>query len=126
MAMSTWNARVSELKQDIRALGFALTHPRTPWYTKALAVWVVAYAISPLDLIPDPIPLLGYLDDAVLLPLGVWLIAKMIPMEVLEECRRRAETESPYHPWLRWSGGAAILFLWGALLWWMVCYVWRW
>lgn len=124
--MSKWKARVSELKRDIRALGLALAHPRIPWYTKALAVCVVAYAISPLDLIPDPIPLLGYLDDAILLPLGVWLTLKMIPMDVLKECRRRAETDSPYHPWLRWIGGAVILFIWGALLWLMIRYVWRW
>ena len=72
------------------ALYLACRDPRVPWYAKVLAALVVAYALSPIDLIPDFIPVLGYLDDALLLPLGVLAVRAMIPREVMEECRWRA------------------------------------
>lgn len=79
------------VKRDTVALYFAARHPRTPWYAKALAACVVAYALSPLDLIPDFIPVLGYLDDLLLIPIGVWLALMLIPSDVMAECRARAE-----------------------------------
>jgi uncharacterized membrane protein YkvA (DUF1232 family) len=63
---------------------------RTPWYAKLVVGLVVAYALSPIDLIPDPIPVLGYLDDLILLPLGILLSRKLIPADVMEHCRRQA------------------------------------
>ena len=75
------------LKREVRALYLAYRDPRTPWYGRVLAALVVAYALSPIDLIPDPIPVLGYLDDLILIPLGVWLALRMIPREVMAECR---------------------------------------
>lgn len=79
------------VKRDAVALYLAARDPRTPWYAKALAAVVVAYALSPIDLIPDFIPVLGYLDDIVIVPLGLWLVLRMIPAEVMEECRVEAE-----------------------------------
>lgn len=80
------------LRREVFTLYVAFRHPRVPWYAKALAIAVVGYALSPVDLIPDFIPLLGYLDDLVLIPLGVWLVVRLIPPEVLAQCRRDAES----------------------------------
>ncbi len=65
-------------------------HPRTPWYAKVWLAGVVAYALSPIDLIPDFIPVFGYLDDLILLPLGIWIGMKLVPADVVAECRNRA------------------------------------
>ena len=78
------------LKVEVHALYLAYKDPRVPWYARALAAVVVGYAFSPIDLIPDPIPILGYLDDLVLIPLGVALAIRMIPPQVLAECREEA------------------------------------
>ncbi|TDT62406.1 YkvA family protein [Fonticella tunisiensis] len=79
------------LKKNINLLYIAYKHKKTPWYAKALTFIVVAYALSPLDLIPDFIPVLGYLDDLFLIPLGITVSMKLIPEEVIEECREMAE-----------------------------------
>lgn len=79
------------LKRDGVTLWFAGKHPRTPWHAKALGAFVVAYALSPIDLIPDFIPVLGYLDDVILLPALIWAAMRMLPPDVLAECRVRAE-----------------------------------
>ena len=81
------------LKNEIFALWLASRHPRTPLFAKVLAVAVVAYAVSPIDLIPDFIPVLGYLDDILLLPIGIWIVLKLIPGEVMTECRARARVD---------------------------------
>lgn len=80
------------LKQEIYALYLAVRDPRTPWYARLVAGLVVAYAFSPLDLIPDFVPVLGYLDDLILIPLGVALALRLIPAAVLAESRDRAAT----------------------------------
>jgi uncharacterized membrane protein YkvA (DUF1232 family) len=82
--------RVGSLQNETFALYLAGRHPRTPWYAKAFIAGVVAYAISPIDLIPDFIPVLGYLDDLILVPLGIVIAIRMIPPDVLAECRDRA------------------------------------
>lgn len=82
--------RVEDLKRETFALYLAARHPLTPWYAKAFVALVVAYAVSPIDLIPDFIPVLGFLDDLILIPAGVWIAIRMIPAPVLEECRARA------------------------------------
>ena len=92
--LDKWQKWASELEREVRALLLACRDPRTPWYAKWLAVGVVAYALSPIDLIPDFIPVLGYLDDLVLIPLGVALVRRLIPAAVLEECRRRVDEEA--------------------------------
>lgn len=85
-----WKQRVRQLKSETYTLYLAYRDPRVPWYAKAFAALVVAYAFSPLDLIPDFVPILGYLDDLLLVPLGIVLALKMIPPEVLEEHRAEA------------------------------------
>jgi uncharacterized membrane protein YkvA (DUF1232 family) len=89
--LESWRSLARKLKTETFALYLAYRDPRTPWYAKAFAALVVAYAFSPLDLIPDPIPVLGYLDDLLLIPLGVFLALKMIPLEVMGEARARAD-----------------------------------
>ncbi len=88
---ASWKKRARALKVQTFALYFAYRDPRTPWYAKAFTALVVAYAFSPIDLIPDFIPLLGYLDDFVLIPLGVSLAVRMIPAQVMEACQAKAE-----------------------------------
>ena len=88
MRLRAW---ARELKAQLLTLWFARSHPDTPWYAKALAVLVAAYAFSPIDLIPDFIPVLGYLDDVIIVPLGIWLALCMIPQHVLDDSRRKAE-----------------------------------
>jgi len=90
--LDRWKHRARELKREVYALYFACRDPRVPWYAKALAVTIVAYAFSPIDLIPDFIPILGYLDELVLIPLGVIAVRAMVPPAVLDECRQRAAT----------------------------------
>jgi uncharacterized membrane protein YkvA (DUF1232 family) len=85
-----WKKRAQQLKIEVYALYLAYRDPRTPWYARMLTALVVAYAFSPIDLIPDPIPVLGYLDDLVLIPLGVYLALKLIPKEVMVDSRARA------------------------------------
>jgi len=89
--METWKQRVRQLKKETYAIYIACKDPRVPWYARIFAGFVVAYALSPIDLIPDVIPILGYLDDLVLVPLGIILVLKMIPPTVLAECREKAE-----------------------------------
>jgi len=88
--LQTWKDRAQALKKEILALVIAYHDPRTPWFAKAWALIVAAYALSPIDLIPDFIPVLGYLDDLVLLPVGIALALKMIPAEVMSEARSTA------------------------------------
>ena len=83
--------KAKQLKIEIYTIYLAYKDPRVPWYARIFAACVVGYAFSPIDLIPDPIPILGYLDDLILVPLGVVLALKMIPSEVLVECREKAQ-----------------------------------
>jgi uncharacterized membrane protein YkvA (DUF1232 family) len=81
-----------KLKTEVYALYLAYKDPRVPWYARVFTAIVVGYAFSPIDLIPDPIPVLGYLDDIILVPLGIALAVRMIPPHVLTECREKART----------------------------------
>ncbi len=87
------------IKRDGVTLWFATRHPSVPWYAKALGIFVVAYALSPIDLIPDFVPVLGYLDDVILLPGLIWLAIRMIPAPILADCRDRADQ------WMKTEGG---------------------
>jgi len=88
-----WKARARRLAENIAVLAMAVRDPRTPWYAKALAIAVVAYALSPLDLIPDFIPVLGYVDDLLILPFALTLTIRLIPRNVWEDCRARATND---------------------------------
>lgn len=118
-----WARRV---KRDGMTLWYAASHPATPWYAKALGLFVVGYALSPIDLIPDFIPVLGYLDDVILLPALIWLTIRLLPPPVVDECRAKAEA------WLAEGkakpksviGATVIVVLWIAALaacaWWFL------
>src|SRR5688572_13210781 len=84
--------RAHQLKQEIHTIAVAARDPRTPWYVKALLFFIVAHTLSPIDLIPDFIPVLGYLDDLIITPGGLWLAVRLIPPEVMEEARAMAAT----------------------------------
>ena len=106
-------------KRDVIALYLATRDPRVPWHAKAVAACVAAYALSPIDLIPDFIPVLGYLDEVVILPLGIMLAVRLVPAELMAEFRREADKVSAC-PASR-AGAAMIIALWllcaAALLW---------
>jgi len=113
----TLKSKAGRLTREIFALYLAVRDPRTPWYARALAATVVAYGLSPIDLIPDFIPILGYLDDLVLLPLGVAWVLKMIPPEVMADCRTKAAAHQPQLS-RNWCAAAVIVLIWllGAIL----------
>ena len=92
-AMGSWRDRARAIKRDVVALWLAARDRRVPWHAKAVAAAVAAYALSPIDLIPDFIPVLGYLDDLILVPLGIMLAVRLIPTEVMTELRARAEQQ---------------------------------
>jgi uncharacterized membrane protein YkvA (DUF1232 family) len=89
-ALGKWRQKAEQLKTEVHALYLACKDPRTPWYAKAVIACVVGYALSPVDLIPDFIPILGYVDDLVLIPAGIALAIRMIPPFVMADCRKRA------------------------------------
>jgi uncharacterized membrane protein YkvA (DUF1232 family) len=94
------------------ALYLAYKHPGTPWYAKISAGLVIAYAFSPIDLIPDFIPVLGYLDDLILVPLGITLALRMIPAAVMVECRKRAQTDLIKEKPTNWLAAVVIVVIW--------------
>ena len=101
--------------QELHALHLAYKDPRVPWKAKVLCAAVVGYALSPLDLIPDFIPVLGYLDDLILLPFGIWLALKMIPPQVVAECRQKARALPAGRGPIWLLGAGIVIILWGIL-----------
>ncbi|MFM7698870.1 MAG: YkvA family protein [Limnohabitans sp.] len=120
-AIRYWAKRV---KQDSIMLWFAYRHPQTPWMVKSITAVALAYALSPIDLIPDFIPVLGYLDEALLLPAMVWLAVQCLPQTVKDECHRLAVSWLQIHdakPVVIW-GVVWVLSVWG-----IFCFLlWRW
>ena len=102
-----WAKRI---KRDGVTLWFAGKHPKTPWYAKALGLFVVAYALSPIDLIPDFIPVLGYVDDVLMLPSLIWLTLQLLPPDVLTECRGHADA------WMQTQGAKPRSMAWAVLV----------
>ena len=107
--------RARQLKAEVFALYLAGRHRKTPWYAKLLIVAIVAYALSPIDLIPDFIPVLGLLDEIILLPLGIALVLKMVPVDVMSECRARALAQPPNGSRAGRIAAAFIVLLWFTL-----------
>lgn len=108
------------LKTQQLTLGFSRSHPDTPLTAKLLAGFVVAYAFSPIDLIPDFIPVLGYLDDLVIVPLGIYITLRLIPAHVIVDSRKKAEVwlaENRNRP-RNYVAAAIVIFIWGALAYW--------
>jgi uncharacterized membrane protein YkvA (DUF1232 family) len=118
--------RAKELESQTFALYLACKHPGTPWYAKAIAACVVAYALSPIDLIPDFIPVLGYLDDLILVPLGIVLVIRLVPGPVMEECRREAQRRIDQRGPRGWAGAAVVIVIWLSLAAWCGWLAWRW
>ena len=109
----------ADLKQELRALQVALTENLVPWYVKALIIFTLAYALSPIDLIPDFIPILGLLDDLILLPLLIYLILKFIPDDVMAYCREEARTRK-FSRKTNYFAGAVVILIWLLLLVWLL------
>ncbi len=110
--MESWKKKARELKIEVYALYLAYRDPRVPWPARIFAGLVVAYAFSPIDLIPDPIPILGYLDDLILIPLGVSLARRMIPTVVLAECRVQAKEVMAAGKPVNWVAAGVIIVIW--------------
>jgi uncharacterized membrane protein YkvA (DUF1232 family) len=108
-------AQARELKVWTYALYGAYRDPRVPWYARVFALCVVAYAFSPIDLVPDFVPVLGYLDDLILIPLGISLAIRMIPADVLAEHRERGRLLAAKGRPVSWAAAAAIALIWLAL-----------
>jgi uncharacterized membrane protein YkvA (DUF1232 family) len=110
--LERWKAWAQLLKVEAYTLYLACKDPRVPWHAKAFAACVAGYAFSPIDLIPDPIPVLGYLDDLILVPLGVLVARRMIPKLVLDECRERAQFAMAQGRPLNRTAAVVIVVLW--------------
>lgn len=115
MAFEGWKAKARRLKQEVHALYLASKDRRVPWHARVAAIVVVAYAFSPIDLIPDPIPVLGYLDDLILIPFGIALVIKLIPDEVLRDCREKAASTMKAGKPKNWVAGGIIILIWVSL-----------
>ncbi len=114
--IENWKQRVGEIEKGSRALYWAARDPRVPWYAKAVVALVVAYAVSPIDLVPDFIPVLGYVDDLLLLPLGIALAIRLIPADVWRECLVRAEAQQAARGPRRWVRAAVVVSTWLTVL----------
>jgi len=108
----SWKRRVGRLKAETYAIYLAYRDPRVPWYAKALIALVVAHAFSPIDLIPDFIPLLGYVDDLIIVPLGIALALKMIPEDVITECPEEARAVLDQDKRMARTGAAVVIGVW--------------
>ena len=109
--LESLKSRARALKNEAIAIYLATKDPRTPWYAKALIFFVVAHTFSPIDLIPDFIPVLGYLDDLIVTPLGIALAIRLIPPDVLAETRARAGTQEVGRN-VGWTGAVLIVLVW--------------
>ena len=114
--------KARHLKSETLALYLAARHPGTPWYAKLLVTAVVAYALSPIDLIPDFVPILGYVDDLILIPLGIALAMKLIPSGIMAECRLRAQDIMTNGRPISRVAGAVIVCIWIMLI--ALCGMW--
>ncbi|MBE2220585.1 MAG: DUF1232 domain-containing protein [Anaerolineae bacterium] len=113
--MEKWRKRVKQLKRETYALYLAYKDTRVSWYARIWVALVVGYALSPIDLIPDFIPVLGYLDDLILIPIGIFIAIKLIPEPVLTECREKAAVEMGEGMEGGWKTAVIIITIWVSL-----------
>jgi uncharacterized membrane protein YkvA (DUF1232 family) len=113
--MENWKAWARRLKTEVYALFLAYKDPRTPWYAKIFTAIVVGYCLSPIDLIPDFIPVIGYLDDLVIVPLGAFVSIKMIPAEVMEESRAKSKEMMAHGTPINKMAAVVIVVIWVGL-----------
>jgi uncharacterized membrane protein YkvA (DUF1232 family) len=106
--MNTWRERARRLKLELFALYLAARHPQTPWYAKLVVAGFVAYAVTPVDLVPDAIPILGLVDDLIFVPLAIAAAVRFVPSPVLAECRERAQEHIAVHKGPSWILIAAV------------------
>ncbi|MBU3183087.1 DUF1232 domain-containing protein [Clostridium psychrophilum] len=110
--INDFKIKVKNLKKEIGALSLACKRRDVPWYAKLVVVLVVGYALSPIDLIPDFIPVLGYLDDLILVPIGVVFAIRLIPKDIMNECREQSEDIFKEGKPRNWVAGGIIIFIW--------------
>ena len=113
--MSSWTERARRLKTEMVALSLAVRHPGTPWYAKLVVAGAVAYAVTPVDFFPDVVPILGFIDDLIFIPLALALAVRFVPQAVLEDCRGRAALLASRHRLGR-HGWVAVAAAWAALV----------
>ncbi len=118
-------AWAKNLKRQIFILYFAYKDDRVPWYAKLFTACVVAYAFSPIDLIPDFIPILGYLDDLIIVPLGIMFALKMIPKSVISDCEVKAEEMMKKGKPQNWIVGSLIMLIWSLFILWVIVKVYQ-
>lgn len=104
--------KAKKLKKEINVIYLAYKRPDTPWYAKVLSAVVIGYALSPIDLIPDFIPIIGYLDDLLLIPLGIWLVIRLIPEKIIAECRAQEEEAFKEGKPKNWVAAGVIILIW--------------
>jgi uncharacterized membrane protein YkvA (DUF1232 family) len=114
--VDTWKVWALRLKVETYTLYLVVRHPGVPWYARLLAAAVAGYAFSPIDLIPDFIPLLGYLDDLLIVPAGVYLTMKLVPKPVLEECRLQARKVMAQGEPVSRAAAVVIILIWAAII----------
>ncbi|MGM9986046.1 MAG: YkvA family protein [Bacillaceae bacterium] len=114
MLLNKWKEKAHKITENMYVLYGAYKNPKTPWYAKLIAILVVAYAVSPIDLIPDFIPVLGYIDDLILLPIGVWIALLLIPSEIVDESRKTVKERKIVSRGM-WVGASFIVFIWGVV-----------
>lgn len=110
-SLAAWKIKAGQLREDLFALYFAMGDRRTPWYARVLLAVIIGYAVSPIDIIPDFIPVLGYLDDILLVPAGIFLAVKLIPQQVMADSRARVKDKRIPRK-AGWIAAGAIIFVW--------------
>jgi uncharacterized membrane protein YkvA (DUF1232 family) len=109
---SSWKTKVKVLRREVYALSLAAKDPRVPWYAKVFAVLIMGYILSPIDLIPDFIPVIGYVDDFIIVPAAIVFLIRMIPKEVMEECREKARSHRGRIKGKHWVAASIIVIIW--------------
>lgn len=123
MPNESWKEKAKRLKTEAYALCLAMKDPRVPWYAKVLTGLTIGYLVSPIDLIPDFIPVIGLMDDLMIVPAGISLVIKMIPKNVMEEYRQKAIVE-PINTKTKWIVAAIIVSIWILAIWLVLRFIW--